>query len=318
MGKSFIAVDTGSTINTGTYVITESAAQVHLPRSVLTDNTGTDFGTAANALTITGSTSIVNTPTITGSVSVITNSTFTVFTVTGSTVPYGPAGTPSTNIITVQGSTATNSTAVLITGSTSIVGTPTVTGSVSVINTPTITGSVTSLAASKTQIVDGSGNVVSSSSNALFVNVQNTPTVTGSVSVINTPTITGSVSVINTPTVTGSVSLVNAPGFAVATVNVTGATTNLIVIPSTASNSIYVTSLIISNGLTAGTVVLGQTNVSTAGNILIQTLYFAANGGCVYPIPQQTPIKLSAITPFVATINSSGTMSITATYYVAA
>ena len=142
--------------------------------------------------------------------------------------------------------------------------------------------------------------------------------VSGSTTILGTVTVTGSTSVTSIPAITGSVSLVLAPSFGSATVNVTGATSNFIVIPSTATNSVYLTSLLISNGLTGGTISFGNTNTTTAGNIVIQPLYFAANGGCAYPIPQQTPIKLSAGTNFVATTATAGTLSIVATYYVAA
>jgi hypothetical protein len=46
-------------------------------------------------------------------------------------------------------------------------------------------------------------------------------------------------------------------------------------------------------------------------------LYFAPNGGCVYPIPANTPLKLTASNNFIFTIASTGTMSLFATYYVA-
>jgi hypothetical protein len=210
-------------------------------------------------------------------------------------------------------------------------GTVTITGSTTIASMPSITGSVSVIS-----IVAASVGVTSIV--AVSAGVTSLPSITGSVSVINIPAITGSVSVLsmvatsvgvtsivavstsvtNTVTITGSTTLnqIVLPSAGSATVNVTGATTNVIIIPSTATNSIYITDIIISNGLTAGTVVLGQTNVSTAGNIKIQTMYFAANGGCVATLVN--PIKLSATTNFVATVNSSGTMSITATYYVAA
>jgi len=101
---------------------------------------------------------------------------------------------------------------------------------------------------------------------------------------------------------------------------VTGAST-VILIPSTATNSIYITSIVISNGLTAGTIYLGYGATATAPTgaaILIQPLYFAANGGMVYPVPQQTPFKLPASTNFIFTTATTGTLSATATYYVAA
>lgn len=117
--------------------------------------------------------------------------------------------------------------------------------------------------------------------------------------------------------VTGSTTLVNVqlPSSGSVNINVTGATTNVIVIPSTATGSIYLTALLVSNGQTAGTITLGVTNVSTAGNIVLGPYYFAANGGCVLPL--FNPIKLTATTNFVATINSIGTLTVSIVYYVA-
>jgi hypothetical protein len=100
-------------------------------------------------------------------------------------------------------------------------------------------------------------------------------------------------------------------------VNVTTAGTSII-IPSTATNSIYVTDLIVSNGAAQGWVYLGESQNLTAPtttDIKIQSLYLAANGGMAMPL--RNPIKLTASHNLTATAVSCTTLSIAATYYVA-
>lgn len=255
------------------------------------------FGT----ITITGSVSVINS--ITGSTTIVSMPS-----VTGSvTVLGGTAGTASTNVITIQG--IAGGVAQLITGSTTILGTVSITGSTSVINVVTITGSTTIVGT-----VNVSGNITITGSTSIL----NVVAITGSTSILSMPTVTGSVSVINVVSMTGSTTTVNIqfPSSSTASINVTTAGTSIL-IPSTSTNSIYVTDLVISNGATAGNVSAGMgTGViaPTTTSIKIQPLYFAVNGGLVWTI--QNPIKLNASTNFLITAVSCTTLSITATYYV--
>ena len=214
MATNKISLDTGSTLHTGTYVITESALQINIPRSTLNDSAGAEIGVAVNPLFV------------------------------------APSG-----------------------------------GTIATI------GSVTAIA-----------GVVS---------------VTGSVVVINTVAITGSTVVVNTVAITGSTTLVHVgfPNKASVYAEVTTAGTTTLV-PSHATLSIYLTDLVVSNGAAAGSIKLGETNTTTASNVKIGSLYFAVNGGCVWPIIN--PIKCSATTPLVMTAVSCTTLSATATYYYAA
>ncbi len=165
------------------------------------------------------------------------------------------------------------------------------------------------------------------------VSATNPIPITGSTTVINTVstlvasvgsivTITGSTTVVSVGSivsVTGSTTLVNAPSFSSANATATTAGTGIL-IPSTATNSIYITSLLISNGLTAGTISLGYATGVTAPTtsaIIFPTMYFAANCGTTYPLPINTPVKLPASTNLVFTVTSTGSITVFATYYVA-
>lgn len=146
MATNKISLDTGSTIHTGTYVITESALQVNIPRSVLNDSAGVEKGIAANPLYIIpsgGVLSVSNVVAITGSVTILG-----VVAVTGSTAVVNTVAiTGSTevlNIVTVTGSTAVVN-VVSVTGSTAVVNTVAITGSTTVAGVVTITGSTTIL-----------------------------------------------------------------------------------------------------------------------------------------------------------------------------
>lgn len=107
MPTSNIYLDTGSTLATATHTISEDAITKHIPRSVLNNSSGTEIGTTANPIAVTGSTIVTNTVNVTGS---------------------------STVINTVS-----------VTGNTTILSIPAITGSVSVINTITVTGTTTGL-----------------------------------------------------------------------------------------------------------------------------------------------------------------------------
>jgi len=342
VATSHISLDTGSTLRTATHTITEDAATKHIPRSVLNDSAGADHGVAANPLyvipsggvttisgvvTVTGSTVIVSMPAITGSTSVVNT-----VAITGNVTAIGTTivGTTSTLVLNVQG--ATGGIPLSVTGSTVIVSMPAITGSTSVVNTVTITGSTTVVG---TVAITGSTAIVAAlpagTNNIGDVDVLSMPTVTitgsttivgtvtitGSTTLVGTSTITGSTSVVNTVTVTGNTTLVHV-GFpnkasVVAEVTTAGTTT---LIPSHATLCIYLTDLVVSNGAAAGSVKFGETNTTTQSNVKIGSLYFAVNGGCVFPIIN--PIKCSATTPLVMTAVSCTTLSATATYYYAA
>jgi len=343
VATSHISLDTGSTLRTATHTITEDAATKHIPRSVLNDSAGADHGVAANPLyvipsggvttisgvvTVTGSTVIVSMPAITGSTSVVNT-----VAITGNVTAIGTTivGTTSTLVLNVQG--ATGGIPLSVTGSTVIVSMPAITGSTSVVNTVTITGSTTVVG---TVTITGSTAIVAAlpagTNNIGDVDVLSMPTVTitgsttivgtvtitGSTTLIGTSTITGSTSVVNTVTVTGNTTLVHVgfPNKASSTVNVATPTTDFIVVPSHATLCIYLTDLVVSNGAAAGNITFGETNTTTEGNIKIHPLYFAANGGMVWPLIN--PIKLSATTNLVAKTLTATTLSVTATYYYAA
>lgn len=193
MATGQITLDTGSTLNTTTYTISEDAVTKHIPRSVLNNSSGAEIGingapiiaalsggtlaslgSITGAVTITGSTTIVGTITITGSTSVV-------------------------NTVAVTGNTTILGT-VTITGSTTIQGTATITGSTSVINTVNITGSTTIVG-----IVPVSGTVTITGSTSVI----NTVAITGSTTIVGTVTITGSTTLVGTSTITGSTSVVN-------------------------------------------------------------------------------------------------------------
>lgn len=92
-----------------------------------------------------------------------------------------------------------------------------------------------------------------------------------------------------------------------------------ILIPSTATNSIYITDLIVSNGATGGWVYLGETLGTTAPTttaIKIQNIYLSAGGGIAMPF--SNPIKLTASRNLTITAVTCTTLSATATYYVGA
>ena len=336
----FVVALSGGTL--GVVTVTGSTTIASMPSitgSVAVVNTPTITGSVAvvNTPTVTGSVAVVNTPTITGSVAVVNQ-------ITGSTSALGQfnttqsttaAGSVSVLQMTARGAlyVATGADSFTITGSTTIASMPSITGSVAVANAVSV--GVTSMVATSvgvTSCVAVSVGVTSLPAVTGSVAVVNTPTITGSVSVLSSPAVTGSVAVVNTPTVTGSVSVIN-------TVTVTGNTTQVniqypssscvaftvsaaattILVPSTAANSIYITDCVISNANTAGSILLGYATGSTAPTttaIKIGPLYFAANGGCVWPI--QNPIKLPASTNFVCTAASAGTMTATITYYVSA
>jgi len=203
-------------------------------------------------------------------------------------------------------------------------GSTTITGSVSILSAPaSTTNSVITVLPS----ITGSVTVLSMPASTTNSVITVLPSITGSVTVLNAsttnsvitvlPAITGSVSIVNP--ITGSVSLVVMPSYSSATINVGTAGTSIIV-PSIATNAIYLTSILVSNGNTAGTIYFGYGTGATAPTttaINIQTLYFAANGGMTYPIPQQTPIKIPASNNFICTVNSAGSLSILVNYYVA-
>lgn len=280
---------TGSTTIVGTVSVTGSTVVV-------------------GTVTITGSTTLVGTSTITGSTSVINT-----VAVTGSVVALGgTAGTSGTNVISVQG--IASMVPVTVTGSTVIISMPAITGSTSVINTVTITGST---AVVNTVTVTGSTAVVGTVTITGSTAIIGTVTVTGSTAIVGSVTITGSTTLVGTSTVTGNTTLVHI-GFpnkaSVYSEVATAGTTTLV--PSHATLSIYLTDLIISNGAAAGSIKFGETNTTTASNVKIGSLYFAVNGGCVWPLIN--PIKCSATTPLVMTAVSCTTLSATATYYYAA
>lgn len=356
MATSKISLDTGSTLHTATHTISEDALTKHIPRSNLNNSAGAEIGVAANPLytipsggtittlgtitnivtitgstvvvgtvTVTGSTAVVNTVTITGSTAVVNTVTITgstsvinIVNVTGSTVCLGgTAGTPGTNVISVQG--IASMVPLTITGSTSVVNIVSVTGSTTVAGVVTITGS-TAIVAPIPAGTNNIGDVDVLTMPVVTVTgstaVIGTVTVTGSTTIVGTVTITGSTAVVNTVTVTGSTTLVhiNFPNAGSATVLST-AVTNAIIVASHATLCIYLTDLTISTPA-AGNVTFGQTNTTTASNVKIQTLYFAANGGMARSF--MTPIKLAATTNLVYTSTSSASTSITAQYYYAA
>jgi hypothetical protein len=118
-------------------------------------------------------------------------------------------------------------------------------------------------------------------------------------------------------TISGSTTLIDIalPSSGTVTVNVTGATSNIIVVPSTATGKVVITDLIISNGATAGNVSFGEGD-TTIGTTKIQPLYFAANAGMSKKFGN--PMELTATNNFLATANSVGSLTIFATYFVRA
>lgn len=177
-----------------------------------------------------------------------------------------------------------------------------------VINTVTVTGSSANLGS---VTVSGSTTITGSTS------VVNVVSVTGSTAVVNTVTITGNTAVLNSVTVTGSTTLIkiSLPSSSSVSVNLTGATTNLILIPSSATNSIYLTDLILSNGGAAGNIMFAHTNTATVGNVFVYPLYLAANQ--LETISLVNPIKITAVKDFVTTCVSNTTLTILATYFIA-
>ena len=154
MATGRITLDTGSTLHTTTYTVSEDAVTKHVPRSVLNNSSGSEVGingspfitspsggtitSITNTVTITGSTSVVDTVVVTGSTAVVNT-----VTITGSVLAIGTtiAGTSSTQAIAIQG--LTSMIPVTVTGSTTVINTVTITGSTAVVNTVTVTGSTT-------------------------------------------------------------------------------------------------------------------------------------------------------------------------------
>ena len=311
-------------------------------------------GTLANPLVVTGSTTIISMPAITGSTTIVAMPAVTgsvsvvsvgsIVSITGSTtVVTMPAITGSVTIIaatlgtvTITGSTVVNSigSIVTITGSTAVLdgggsitvdnaGTfpvqiPTtgagVIGTVIVSNASlTVTGSVSIIGTMGTVTVSNGTVSVTNTVSTLVTSIGSVVTVTGSVNLvgltISSVTISGTMST----TIVGQ----TLPTQGSATISATTAGTTILV-PSTAANSIYLTDLIVSNGATAGWVYLGNNPGATAPTttaILIQNLYFAANGGISHPF--RSTIKVPASNNLVLTAVSCTTISATATYYVA-
>ncbi len=129
-------------------------------------------------------------------------------------------------------------------------------------------------------------------------------------------------------TITGSTTLINPISSPVpittylvsagsVSINATTAGTTIL-IPSTGTNSIYLTGLLISNGLNAGSVYMGNglgVAAPTTTAIIIQPLYLAANGNI--PWGNFQPIKVPAGNNLLVTAVSCTTLSVVATYYVA-
>jgi len=101
------------------------------------------------------------------------------------------------------------------------------------------------------------------------------------------------------------------------TINATTAGTSIL-IPSTASGSIYITSLLLSNGATASTISIGYGSAAvapTTTSILIQPIYLAINSNAPY-YPKQ-PIQVPSSNNVLTTGVGGTTQSVVATFYVA-
>jgi hypothetical protein len=101
------------------------------------------------------------------------------------------------------------------------------------------------------------------------------------------------------------------------TVAVTAAST-VILVPSAATGCLYITSLVVSNGPSQGSVYFGASVGATAptgSGILILDIYNAAYACSVLDVNQ--PVKVPASNNFTATTVSGTTTSLFATWYVA-
>lgn len=101
MATGRITLDTGSTLSTTTYTISEDGVTKHIPRSTLNNSSGVEIGVATAPLIVSPSngtiTSITNAVTITGSVISLG---------TNSTVVLGTCSTVVLNTVTVTGGTS--------------------------------------------------------------------------------------------------------------------------------------------------------------------------------------------------------------------
>lgn len=173
MATNKITLDTGSTIHTGTYVITESALQINIPRSTLNKSDGSELGidtapmfvapSGGTIATIGAVTDITNVVAVTGSVEVLN-----IVAVTGSTtIASLPAITGSVAVVnSITGSTTIVSQPA-VTGSVAVVNVVSVTGSTAVVSQPAVTGSVAVVAnvrPSVTSVTDGRTTVAATGS----------------------------------------------------------------------------------------------------------------------------------------------------------
>jgi len=102
----------------------------------------------------------------------------------------------------------------------------------------------------------------------------------------------------------------------VGSINATTAGTSIL-IPSTATGSIYVTGVIVNSG-TASTILIGQGIAAvapTTTDIRINRLFLGANDS--KPIPLGTPIQIPASRNVLVTAVGGSTHSAMATFYVA-
>lgn len=88
----------------------------------------------------------------------------------------------------------------------------------------------------------------------------------------------------------------------------------LIAAPSSASQSIYITDIVISNGATAGWIELEE-DAGGANSPIYARLYTAINGGCVHHL--KIPIKCAAGVNVGFSSNTVTTHSIYLGYYIA-
>jgi len=108
-----------------------------------------------------------------------------------------------------------------------------------------------------------------------------------------------------------------SPNIYSANIAVTTAGTTVL-IPSIGTNSIYITDIIVSNGVTAGSFILGSGTGAVAPTttaISIQSVYIGATTTTSF-LNLGTPIKINTNNNFLATALSCTTLSITALYYV--
>jgi len=279
MATSKISLDEGTTTNTATNTITEDEVTKHLPRSVLNTSAGVETGTAASPIEV----SLANTA-----------ANATAILVDGSDVTQPISGT-----ITANAGTGTFSANVTVLNPTSTVtanaGTGTFTAHIT--SWPGIVGTVADNATTPGAPVMVGGKAVA------VDGTDPTAVSEDDVAILRTD--------LNRRLLVSDIH----PGFGTFTATYTAAMTDAELVAAPGEGlSLHVTDIVISNGATAGSVVIEE-DTASAKTAKVQSLFLAINGGA--SISLKTPIRLTANKNLGITSATVTTHSVLVNYFIA-